>query len=458
MRALEAVRDALRSPILITAILATALAALQLAISVQLLNREAEWQAKAAVDNDMRQIVEVDRIAPVVGALSNLRAAVEAAPYSVFYLVTEPDGQRLNGNLSAWPAAGPDASGWYRLDHAKTGGPRAIGRSTQLDGYYRLIVARSVDELGPTMRQSLALFAGLALPSVLLAIGASIGAVMRFRRRAGRMSAALRAYDRRELHVRVPADAGRDGLGALAADINLAMDQVEGLVTGYRTLADRVAHELKRPLALARLAADRPDAAPDVLHEVRAYLDQALETFEAVLTLSDLRAGLEQSRTQLDLDALAREAADLYAPVAEIKSVQIACNLAPAAVRGSDAELRRLLANLVDNAVKYTPSGGAVVLSTETVSDAVVFRIADGGPGLSGFPHDAGKPFERGPAGLETEGLGLGLSIVQVIAARHGATVHIGDQAGGGAVVEVAFPLLSAGRPRSPSDKTRQVK
>src|SRR5690606_37333440 len=132
---------------------------------------------------------------------------------------------------------------------------------------------------------------------------------------------------------------------------------------------------------------------------------------------------------------------DLFAPAAEMKDVSLtATHLAPLSVLGARVELRQMLVNLVDNAVKFTPPGGHVRIETGLADGGVRLSVLDTGPGLKAFPaRNADQPFVRGPMEAEP-GVGLGLALVAVVAAHHGATLCWSDRPEGGARVEVTFP------------------
>jgi signal transduction histidine kinase len=151
---------------------------------------------------------------------------------------------------------------------------------------------------------------------------------------------------------------------------------------------------------------------------------------------------LRLEKTSVDLGALARSAVELYSEVAEAKSVTLAIDVADALpVLGDSTRLRQAIANLVDNAVKYTPGGGQVSVSATADGTEAVVTVKDTGPGIP----DAEQPrvwerLYRGDASRSERGLGLGLSLVRVVVDAHEGRVTLANRPEGGAVFEMRLP------------------
>src|SRR5690606_35993199 len=164
------------------------------------------------------------------------------------------------------------------------------------------------------------------------------------------------------------------------------------------------------------------EAYRDALQETIEETERLLATFNALLDIARAEGGAErQAMTPLDLAQLARDVGDLYAPVAEDQGVTLrVAAREPASVRGSRHLLSPALANLVDNAVKYTPAGGTVRVETALRTDGVELTVADTGPGIPEADRErVFDRFVRLEASRHTPGSGLGLSLVRAVAHLH---------------------------------------
>ena len=211
------------------------------------------------------------------------------------------------------------------------------------------------------------------------------------------------------------------------------------------------AHELRTPLTALRggieiaLRAERsPDEYRRVLVSSIEEVDQLIRLAEDLLLLSRSTVGLTTSRQPVDLEPLCLDALELGVRLAKGKGVTVSMGAtAPAVVQGDGSALRRALLNLVDNAVKYTPAGGSVVISLERARDRVALVVEDTGIGID--PADVRRifePFVRLDTGRsrDTGGSGLGLAIARSIVVTHGGALEVDSRPGGGSRFTIQLP------------------
>ncbi len=417
-----------------------------------------ERQTEATLDAEITGLAEqyaqrgLSGLVQIVAA----RSAGERGD-AMLYLVTDPDGRPLVGNIAAWPAGVPARSGWLSFtveakDKGRIVTHPARGRLIIIPDGYRLLVGRDISDAAAfrdRVKETL-LWAGL----VALGIGV-LGGTMMSRNLLRRVELVNRTSERvmaGNLSDRVPLDGTGDEFDQLAGNLNRMLDQIERLMTAMREVTDDVAHDLKTPLARLRarleLALIGPADDAGGREAIRAAIDEAdrlLATFNALLGIAEAESGAGRERAErLDLSEVARAAAELYEPVAEEKGFALSIAAEPAvAIRGDRHLLSQALANLLDNSLKYA-GGGEIRVRVLRRDGRAVLEVADRGPGIPAADREAVLDrFVRLEPSRSTPGNGLGLSLVRAVARRHDGTVELFDNEPG-LRVRLEFPALAA--------------
>jgi len=298
----------------------------------------------------------------------------------------------------------------------------------------RLVLARRADEMHE-MRETLerALVGGLVGSVALALIG---GVVMSFAslRRIEGMHRAAAAIMGGDLSQRLPVTGSGDDFDKLAGIVNTMLAEIERLVGDIKAAGDNIAHDLRTPLTRLRTRLEGALRRGGTIEEHRLAMedaiadgDQILATFRALLRIGEVEAGARRAGfTQVDLVKLVQSAAEFFEPLAAESGLSFTADIVPgAAVRGDPDLLFEAVANLLDNAVKFTPSGGSVTLS---LNEAGEIAVADTGPGLpEGFKTAIFQRFTRGDRARHLPGNGLGLSLVAAVARLHGFTLSFDE-------------------------------
>ena len=232
---------------------------------------------------------------------------------------------------------------------------------------------------------------------------------------------------------RVPIKGGGEEIDRLANTFNHMVEQIEALIKGMKEITDNMAHDLRSPITRIRGAAemaitsasdkkDYESMAGNIVEEC----DRLLEMINTMMDISEAEAGLSKlNMSRIDISQITEETCELFQPVADDKNIRIILNSAKNTVINADKQkLQRVVSNLLDNAIKYTPTGGTITVTVETNEDQVMVSVNDNGIGISrdDLPNIF-KRFYRCDRSRALPGNGLGLSWARAIIQAHGGKI-----------------------------------
>jgi len=395
-------------------------------------------QAEAAVESEIASLTEHYERRGLPGLLSVVSERIAGDPtHRTVYLVADPLLRPLIGNLNAWPTAAPDESGWLEVRVAGEpgkGGARTFrARTLVLAGALHFLVGRDLRDAQDFRRQLINALGWSA--AVMLVLAVTGGALMSLStgRRIDAINEATREIMDGDLGRRIATRGSGDDFDALAENLNAMLDRIQALMDGVRQVSDGVAHDLRTPLTRLRSRLEQLERQPGTPDDQRALIEAAIAeadsliaTFNALLRIARIESRSQQAEfAAVDLVALAGDVAELYEPLCEERGLTLSRPTGAPVIVSADRDLLfQAVANLVDNAAKYTPAGGHLRLEVDSDGAAPRIAVIDDGPGIPEALR--GKVFDRFfrvDSGRGVPGSGLGLTLAAAIARLHGAEI-----------------------------------
>ena len=361
------------------------------------------------------------------------------------YLLVDPKMARIAGNLERWPSSVALDVDWADIPIDRAG-LRGFARLHQfaLPGGYRLLVGRDVKVRLQMVHLLTGALLWAAVGAVLLGVLGALAVRSLLRRALARVSNTAAAISAGDLSRRIAVGRRGDEIDQMAETINEMLDRIARLMDGVREVSNAIAHDLRTPIARARArledaarpAAGGAPADPAVLQAAieRAVgdLDGVASVFQALLRISEIEAGARRSAfAPVALGGLLEDLVELYSAAAEERGQTLVADVPaasePAMTLWGDRHLiQQAVANLLDNALKFSPAGGQVRVSVEVGAQEIAVVVTDQGPGI---PVDerprAVQRFYRGEGSRSTPGSGLGLTLVQAVATLHGGALRL---------------------------------
>jgi signal transduction histidine kinase len=366
------------------------------------------------------------------------------------YLMVDPQLRPVAGNVPAWPKINTKEK-WFLFkvsvpfgDETREHEMRA--RYFALPGGYQMLVGHDVQERQDVKSLMMRGLIAAVVLTLLLGLGGGFWMGRRILAQAGAISAVATQIMRGDLSQRLPVRDADDEINTLAREINTMLDKIEQLTLGMRTVLDSAAHDLRTPLNRLQASAEGAmtalvpgSAERRVLERVTVEVDQMRSTLDALLRIALAETGTV-AREPVDLSELVGSVVELYAPVSEERGIVLDSSVAPGAhVQGNRQLLAQALANLLDNAIKFTPDGGHIRVVLDGSGSAPQVIVEDSGPGIPADKREIvlGRRVRLDEA-RKFPGSGLGLSLVAAVTKLHGAHLVL-DDAGPGLRVSLKF-------------------
>jgi len=409
---------------------------------------EATRRTDQEISREMQSLVAAYGRAGVDAVNQSLieRAASER-PF--LYLLMNSNGKRISGSIEESPIdkfRGQPVWNSFQVVDADAQGHTmkhpARGLQQQLSGGEILFVGADIGEDKAYVNNVVRALQGAVALFVVLGLA---GGVLMSRNVARSFAGLTEVVDKvrnGDLAARATVRGTRDEFDELAAGVNEMLDRLERSMAGHKHAGDAIAHDLRSPLTRlrARLEAAYLDVEAgkgdptQALAQALEDTDGVLKTFGAVLSIARLQAaGAAPNPVVFDPAELAADISELYEPLCEDKGIDFAAELSrDLTVRGNREFLAQALANILDNAVKYTPAGGAIMLRVRRRSSGEIeFSVTDTGPGVpDGDRERVVERFVRLENSRNQPGAGLGLSLVAAVAEAHGGRLELAEGPG----------------------------
>jgi signal transduction histidine kinase len=415
---------------------------------VSLLERHLEEGIEQQIEV-LRHDLEQDGRESMIGLV---RQHVEKQPNSrVHFLVKDRAGGVIAGDLP--PVS--SGIGWQNVvvpePDNRSGDLHDVlrGKGEWFDDDTYVLVTSDVSDLAQSRALIIRSFSIALGVTVVLALGGGLVIAVLLLRRVDAVNRTARAIMNGDLSRRIPVVGSRDELGGLAESVNRMLSRIEELMESLRHITSDIAHDLRTPLGRLRQRLEASRLKTRSTSEYESAIDAAiddtdsiLKTFEAMLRIAQIEAGARRARfSNTDLSAITENVFEAFEAVAEDEGKSLEARIEPSiSVNGDRELLTQMLANLIENALRHTPTGTVVYVELERVDGSARLTVADTGPGIPiAEKENVFRRFYRLDASRSTPGSGLGLSLIAAIAKLHDASISLEDNEPG-VRVRILFP------------------
>ena len=373
-----------------------------------------------------------------------------------FEELIDADGKAVVGNLPSPPSNLPIDGLAHRMTIAIPDSP--LGRVDVLlvarrrgDGA-TLILGRDLDSVVALQEVMGRVLLHGVVPALLLALTTGLFLAFKALDRIKRLHLTIGRIMSGDLHERLPIVGSADDLDRLAARINEMLDEIFDLIEDIKGVGDSIAHDLRTPLSLMRMRLERSmletelSASRGIVAQALDDLDHMHGTINSLLRIAEIEHNRRVDFIKpTDLSEIVREVHDLFEPLADEKRIALSLALdGPTIIEADNDMLAEAVANIVDNAVKYTPEGGQVRITVTHREGVPLLQVHDSGPGIPASERsNVTQRYYRAGRTTKARGNGLGLSLVAAIVKLHGFQLNIADVPQGACVEIIATPKES---------------
>jgi len=418
---------------------------------------------RGAIQSQLREYVSLVETGGVPALANKFREQRDPSRRNTYFArITNPANETiLISNPRLWeefdftnPQKLPLIDQWQYYSSKRDGDLLEVS-SVRLANDNVLQVGRSIQDREEVLERFRDTLLATIIPMIFIGVaGGALLAVRALRPLRSLTNVTRAIVDTARFDTRVPDNQAGDEINQLIVLFNRMLEKIEALVGGMRESLDNVAHDLRTPITRLRGMAEmalRPDAGAEVCREALA---DCLEESERVMTILNALMDIAEAETgtmklalaNVNLAELIKEVTDLYEHVAEEAKVCVTTNVPQnISLRADRARLRQVVANLVDNAIKYTPRGGRVEIEAAQGERQAVLLVRDTGVGIpiEELPRIWDRLY-RGDKSRSQRGLGLGLSLVKAVVQAHQGRVEASANPGGGSIVTLYLPLPAA--------------
>ncbi len=398
-----------------------------------------ERQTAAAIDLDSEALIGQFLQGGPLAVMTAIKDRVAGnIDDDALYLMVDPNFKVMEGNLNAWPPRMPVDEAWGKLKLDRAGVPTLMQvHYFELPGGFHMLVGRDIavrSQLGLMMEGALLWAAAIAV--ILGSVGAWAVRGL-FRATIADVSATAMAISAGDLSRRVRVQGQDDEFDLLAETINDMLERISRLMDGVRQVSNAIAHDLRTPITRARTRLEDAFQHAGTEAELRAAIERAMAdldgivgVFQALLRISEIEAGARRSAfAPLEVAPVLGDLVELYDAAAEEAGLSLHSDIATSLpVFGDRDMIQQAVANLLDNAIKFSPPGGVIAVSAGVEAGMVRIEVADQGAGIPKSDRArATERFFRSEQARSTPGSGLGLALVQAVAQLHGGELQLGD-------------------------------